>query len=92
MKLIHNRYEDLVIKMVIEEGAKWPVLSKHPDLLADAACIALNSLRPHYIRHPVDLSFYMPDEQRAEEQREVSAAVMAALAYVLHDKRVGLPT
>lgn len=87
MKLIHNRFEKIVIERVQAEAAKLPELSKNRELPADAACIALNMLRPHYIRHDLDLKFYMTDARRSEEELEISAAVAAALVYLQHGDR-----
>jgi len=93
MNLIHNRFENVVIERVKAKGAKWPVFIQNPGLLADAACIALNKLPPHYIRHEVDLSFYMPeDKRRVQEELQVNAAVESALAYVLRAEQVKAPT
>jgi hypothetical protein len=82
MKLIHNRFESVVVEKIQAEASKWPNLAENPGLLADAACIALNALRPHYIRHDLDLSFFLTDASRAQEEIEVSAAVEAALQRV----------
>jgi hypothetical protein len=92
MKSIHNRFERIVIEKINAEASKWPMLMQNPDLLADAACIALNALRPHYIRHNSNLGFFMTDEKRAQEELEVNAAVESALLYVQHgDRAKGLP-
>jgi hypothetical protein len=45
--------------------------SLHEDLLIDAACVALNTLQPHFIRHGLDLNFHMPDAQRAHLQSAI---------------------
>lgn len=85
MKLIHNRYEKVVIEKILAEASKWPALSENPSLLADAACIALNALRPHYIRYDVDLSFFMTDAMRTQDELDVSQAVESALRRVWND-------
>jgi hypothetical protein len=82
MKSIHNRFERIVIEKINAEASKWPILMQKPDLLADAACVALNALRPHYIRHDLDLIFFMSDARRAQEELEVNEAVESALQYV----------
>jgi hypothetical protein len=46
MKLIHNAFERVVIERVTAEGSKSAAFTENPDLLADAACIALNMLPP----------------------------------------------
>jgi hypothetical protein len=44
--------------------------------------VALNRLPPRYIRHDVDFSFYLTDEERADQKRRVADAVNQAFAYV----------
>jgi hypothetical protein len=51
-------------------------------LLADIACVALNQLPPRYIRHDVDFSFYLTDDERADQKRRVGDAVAQAFSYV----------
>jgi hypothetical protein len=74
----HNYQETLVFARVLEVSAHYPLLAGNQDLLVDAACIALNELKPRYIRHRVDLSFYLSDAERAECEAAVSVAVETA--------------
>src|SRR6266851_6634351 len=53
---IHNHHEKAVFEHVMELAPRYPSLNA--DLLVDAACIALNKLKAHYIRHDLDLNFY----------------------------------
>jgi hypothetical protein len=76
---IHNRFEQRVYEQVLKFAARYPAVAKDPELLADAACLALNSLKPHYIRHAVDLAFYLSDAQRAQDETAIDAAVDSAL-------------
>jgi hypothetical protein len=74
----HNHQEALVFARVMEVSARYPRLAGSQDLLVDAACIALNELKPRYIRHGVDLIFHLSDAERAECEAAVNAAVDAA--------------
>ncbi|AFU98068.1 peptidase, metallopeptidase [Simiduia agarivorans SA1 = DSM 21679] len=52
------------------------------DFLADVACVALNHLPPRYIRHDVDMSFFLSPQEQEEMQKKVRKAVKDALRYV----------
>ena len=58
--------------------------ARHPDqdYLEDVACVALNQLPARYVRHEVDLAFYMPVEERLEMERAVTQAVARAAELV----------
>ena len=56
---VHNYYERLVFEEVLRRAAKRPDLM--PDALADIACVALNRLPARYVRHDVDLMFYVTE-------------------------------
>jgi len=76
---IHNYYEHMVIEQFYE---------KHSDKLgnseyvADIACVALNQLPTKYIRHDVDMAFFLSSDERAQMLREVEKAITEAIAYV----------
>ena len=50
--------------------------------IRDRACVALNRLPPRYIRHDVDMTFFMSPQDMVEIERKVSQAVTDALNYV----------
>jgi tryptophanase len=77
---IQNYYEQPVLHAVSEGAARYPMLSG--ELLADVACVALNRLPPRYIRHPVDLAFYLSDREREDNARMVNEAVAHAFEFV----------
>ena len=52
------------------------------DFLADVACVSLNRLPPRYIRHDVDMTFFMLPQEMQEIETKVTQAVSSALAYV----------
>lgn len=83
---IQNYYERLVTeeiaKRVKEEGTEVD-----SDYITDVACVALNRLPARYIRHEVDLVFYMTENELLATQQEVAAAVKAAFAFVSQRRR-----
>lgn len=79
---IRNHFEDLVYGEVTAIAHHYPHLKGNPDLLADVACVALNNLPPRYIRHAIDLSFYMTERERAKCEASVRTAVESAFDFV----------
>jgi len=65
---IHNYYEQLVIDHLTETLApEWGMTDE--GLIEDIACIALNNLPARYIRHAVDMAFFLTTAER-EQMRE----------------------
>lgn len=77
---LHNYYERLVVQEVHDQSER--VQQGDRDFLADVACVALNRLPPRYIRHDVDMTFFMSPQDMVEIERKVSQAVTDALNYV----------
>ena len=76
---IHNYYEQLVNEQL--QGH----LNQHnfpAERWADVTCVALNHLPPRYIRHEVDMAFYLSPAERLELSRKVNQAVVDAIEYV----------
>ncbi|WDE10331.1 late competence development ComFB family protein [Thalassomonas haliotis] len=76
---IHNYYEKLVVQHFT--AAKFDE-KYDSDFLADLTCIVLNQLPTRYIRHEVDMSFYLPASERFEMETNVKAAVAKALEFM----------
>ena len=76
---IHNYYEHLVLEEIskVSDRARSDV-----DYLADIACVALNRLPPRYIRHNVDMTFFMSTQELDEVHAKVEVAVKDAISYV----------
>jgi len=76
---IHNYYEKLVShyfeELKIEE--KYDA-----DFVADLVCVVLNQLPTRYIRHEVDMAFYLPASERFEMESNVKVAVDKALEFM----------
>jgi len=76
---IHNYYEHLVLEEIVNVSERSHV---DGEFLADTACVALNHLPPRYIRHDVDMTFFMSNEELQEVHNKVETAVAQAIAYV----------
>ncbi|UZE94907.1 late competence development ComFB family protein [Alkalimarinus alittae] len=81
---IQNYYEPLVVEALAEltSGKAFD-----DDLLEDVVCVALNHLPPRYIRHEVDMVYYLSPIEAKEMQDKVVSAVEDALAYVIKSSR-----
>lgn len=78
---INNYFEKLVFD-VIKEKLQSNKLEQNDELLADIACVALNQLPARYVRHNVDMIFYMTLEEKEQNQIIVEDAVDMAIDYV----------
>ena len=76
---VHNYYERLVTESILKTDTR---AIADADFLADVSCVALNHLPPRYIRHDVDMSFFMSPVEREETEDKVQTAVDYALAFV----------
>ena len=79
---VYNYNEELVFRTVSDSAIRYPMVSNNPELLSDVACVALNRLPPRYIRHIVDMRFFMNDEESANNDAAVKSAVESAFGYV----------
>ena len=77
---VHNYYERQVFELLLRTSERC---QSDPEFLADVACVALNRLPPRYIRHDVDMTFFMSTQELAETEEKVRKAVSQAIAYVL---------
>jgi hypothetical protein len=59
---VHNYYERLVFEEVARRSQAHPDFGS--DMLADVACVALNRLPARYVRHDVDMMFYLTEHER----------------------------
>lgn len=75
---INNYYEQLVFKHILDS-----ILTPVDDnFLEDVACVALNHLPAKYVRHEVDMAFYLTSEERNKIDADVTIAVRKAIDYV----------
>ena len=76
---IHNYYE----KLVLEHFNVLKIEDKYDnDFVADLICVVLNQLPPRYIRHEVDMAFYLPASERFEMENKVKIAISKALDFM----------
>lgn len=83
---IYNYWE----KIVFEEMLYYVAASGREydsNVLEDVACVALNHLPARYVRHSVDIAFYLTSEERAKIAYDVKQAVEAAFAFVADNPR-----
>ncbi len=77
-----NHNERAVFAAVRDHAERYPGIAHSAELLADVACVALNRLPPRYIRHEVDLVFYLSDLERMDSERNLLDAVDYAFGFV----------
>lgn len=77
---VHNYYERLVFEEVARRSVQHPHFTSA--MLADVACVALNQLPARYVRHDVDLVFYLTERERHEIELGLAAALEYAFAFV----------
>lgn len=80
---IHNYYEKLVTLHF--DTAKFDE-KYDEDFIADLFCVVLNQLPTRYIRHEVDMAFYLPPSERFEMENKVKKAITKALDFMDVDR------
>ena len=76
---IHNYYE----KLVMQHFALSKFDEKYDeDFISDLVCIVLNQLPTRYIRHEVDMAFYLPASERFEMETKVKTAISKGLEFM----------
>ncbi len=75
---INNYYEQLVFRHILKTVPN-PI---DDNFLDDVACVALNHLPAKYVRHEVDMAFYMTSEERNQIKSSITLAVKNAIDYV----------
>ena len=75
---VRNYYENMVFNEVTAQMGE----KTSSDKQSDAACIALNHLPPRYIRHEVDMFFYLSPQEREEIIEKVRIAVSNAIEFM----------
>lgn len=76
---IHNYYEKLVMHhfLVAKFDEKYD-----EDFIADLTCVVLNQLPTRYIRHEVDMAFYLPASERFDMETKVKKAISKAIEFM----------
>ncbi|WP_176452895.1 late competence development ComFB family protein [Aeromonas sp. A35_P] len=76
---IHNFYEHLVLKEIEKQGLNQTL---NANQMADLCCLTLNQLPSHYIRHDVDMIYFLTDAKRNEMEKNVITSLKQALEKV----------
>lgn len=77
---VHNYYERLVFEDVARLSESYATYSA--DMLADVACVALNRLPARYVRHDVDMMFYLTEQERHAIDESLAEALTYAFTLV----------
>ena len=83
---IHNHYEKLVFDEVLAFQAQTGT-SFDEERLADVVCVALNHLPARYVRHSIDIAFYLTPVERDQMDKLVRNAVKDAFELVTKNPR-----
>ena len=78
---IHNYYETLVVRELMQVFAD-DITQIDEDYVQDIACVALNMLPARYVRHDVDMAFFLTTHERSEMDNAVKEAVNKAKTHV----------
>ena len=82
---IHNYYE----KLVMHHFAVAKFDEKYDkNFIADLTCVVLNQLPTRYIRHEVDMAFYLPASERFEMETNVKNAMNKAVEFMKAHKPI----
>jgi hypothetical protein len=87
---IRNYYEQLVAEEILRQFKDRPLdvdVRRDSEYMADIACVALNRLPPRYIRHEVDMVFYMSPDELISTRDSIEQAVAAAIIFVEQHSR-----
>ena len=77
---VHNYYERLVFEDVARMAEAHPEFTS--DMLADVACVTLNRLPARYVRHDVDLMFYLTEHERHAIDQALAEGLKFAFSFV----------
>ncbi|SDG99676.1 Late competence development protein ComFB [Vibrio xiamenensis] len=81
---VHNYMETLVGQVLAAEEFVDRFTNEQ---LSDIACLALNRVRPVYIRYDIDFLSALPEERLVVLKQHVDKAVEAAMAMIIDDRR-----
>lgn len=77
---VHNYYERLVVERIVQRHEEFPHFTA--EMFADVLCVALNSLPTRYVRHDVDMMFYMTESERRDGTQGIEDALDMAFRLV----------
>ena len=73
---IHNYYEKFVFQALSQLDID------NEEQLEDIACVTLNQLPARYVRHDVDMAYYMTMDERQKMEDDIKQAIKTAIDYV----------
>jgi len=76
---IHNYYEYLLVEYLVFNKFTEKYDQEY---LADISCLALTQLPARYIRHDIDMAFFLEQEEREEMNIKVAQAIDLAILYL----------
>ncbi len=78
---IHNYYEHLVFDYINRQ-----LVDKYPDqeeeFFLDVACYALTRLPSRYIRHDIDMIYYLAAGEQEEMEQQVAETLNSAAEFI----------
>ena len=77
---VHNYFERLVFEEIAKRSSDFPTFTQ--EMLSDVACVALNRMPVRYVRHDVDLVFYLTERERHDIESTMNEALDSAFQYV----------
>ncbi len=78
---LYNYYEHLVFAYISEElVAKYP--ERDEEFFLDVACYSLTRLPSRYIRHEIDMIYYLAPGERTEMENRVSTTMDTAAEFI----------
>lgn len=80
---VHNYYERLVFEEVARRAQSAQYAGFTADMLADVACLALNRLPARYVRHDVDMMFYLTEQERQAMEQGLEEVLQFSFGFVL---------
>ena len=82
---LQNYYERLVFEYINDT-----LIERYPDIddefFLDVACYALTRLPSRYMRHEIDMAYYLAPGERTELLKQVEEAVLSAAEFI-HSRR-----
>ncbi len=83
---LQNYYERLVFEFMNEV-----LLDKYADMddefFLDVACYALTRLPARYMRHEIDMAYYLAPGERTEMLKQVNESVLSAAEFIYQRKQ-----
>ncbi len=79
---VHNYYERLVFEEVARLSQEPAHAGYTADMLSDVACLALNRLPVRYVRHDVDMMFYLTEHERHAIEDSLRESLAFAFKFV----------